>query len=169
MASIVRLLAVLGRIDPAVWDAIIPHGPVLSHASAVRARSLGSEVELNPQPLPPKELLLFASAAVAHDIAFAAISAEAAGNDSARLVSRAIDDWCGTRPPHIPIPWPGPWPFPWPPEPEPHPDWDIEASRVVGALTLASVASRLEDGEARDALAKGAEQLLDAGLAESRA
>ncbi len=159
MASIVRLLAVLGKINPAVWDAIIPHGPLLS---------LGSEVELNPQPLPPKHELLLASAAVAHDIAFAAVSAEAAGTDASRLVARAIDDWCGTRPPHIPIPWPGPWPFPWPPEPEPHPDWDIGASRVVGALSLASVASRLEDGDARDALAKGAEQLLEAGLAESR-
>jgi hypothetical protein len=168
MASIVRLLAVLGKVNPAVWDAIIPHGPIQAHTHAFRSFSKGSEVELNPQPLPPKELLLFASAAVAHDIAFAAVSAEAAGNDSARLVSRAIDDWCGTRPPHIPIPWPGPWPFPWPPEPEPHPDWDIGASRVVGALALASVASRLEAGEAYDALSKGAEQLLEAGLAQDR-
>ena len=48
----------------------------------------------------------------------------------------------------------------------PHPDWDIGASRVVGALALAQVASRLQEGEARDALAKGAEQLLEAGLAE---
>jgi hypothetical protein len=76
----------------------------------------------------------------------------------------AVDDWCGTRPPRIPIPWPGPWPFPWPPEPEPHPDWDVGLSRVVGALTLASVASRLGEGELQDALAKGAEQLLEAGL-----
>jgi hypothetical protein len=159
MANIVRLLAVLGKVNPAVWDAIIPHGPVVAH----------SALELNPQPLPPKQELLLASAAVAHDIAFAAVSAEAAGADSAaRIVSRAIDDWCGTRPPHIPIPWPGPWPFPWPPEPEPHPDWDIGASRVVGALALASVASRLEAGDARDALDKGAEQLLDAGLGQGR-
>jgi hypothetical protein len=168
LANIVRLLAVLGKINPAVWDAIIPHGPVGPHGSAVRRFSPGAEVALNPQPLPPHELLV-ASAAVAHDIAFAAVSAEAAGSDAAsRIVARAVDDWCGTRPPHIPIPWPRPWPFPWPPEPDPHPDWDIGASRVVGALSLASVASRLEEGEARDALSKGAEQLLEAGLAESR-
>jgi len=158
MASIVRLLAVLGKIDPAVWDAIIPHGPVVSRK--------GAEVALNPQPLPPRHQLLVASAAVAHDIASAAVNADAAGTDSSRLVTRAIDDWCGTRPRRIPIPWPGPWPFPWPPEPDPHPEWDISASRVVGALSLASVASRLEDGDARDALSKGAEQLLEAGLAE---
>jgi hypothetical protein len=158
MTNIVRLLAVLGKINPAVWDVIIPHGPV----------GPGARVQLNPQPLPPKEQLLVASASVAHDIALAAVGAQAAGADSARLVSDAIDDWCGTRPPHIPIPWPSPWPFPWPPEPEPHPDWDIGASRVVGALALASVASRMEAGDARDALGKGAEQLLDAGLAQDR-
>jgi hypothetical protein len=163
VANIVRLLAVLGRINPAVWDAIIPHGPLVARGSAVRSFSRGAEVALNPQPLPPEELFLRASAAVAHDIAFAAVSAQAAGSDAAgRIVGEAIDDWCGTRP--RPFPWPHPWPFPWPPEPEPRPDWDVAASRVVGALSLASVASRLQDGPARDALAKGAEQLLDAGL-----
>ena len=167
MASIVRLLAVLGKINPAVWDAIIPHGPVGPHGHAFRSFARSSAAELNPQPLPPKHELLLASAAVAHDIAFAAVSADAAGSGTgSRLVARAIDDWCGTRPPRIPIPWPGPWPFPWPPEPEPHPEWDIGASRVVGALSLASVASRLGEGDVRDALAKGAEQLLEAGLAE---
>src|SRR4051794_11001409 len=165
MANLDRLLAVLSRINPAVWDAIIPHGPVQAHAVTARRLSPGAAVALNPQPLPPKEALLLESAAVARDIAFAAVSAEAAGNDAAgRLVARAVDDWCGTHPRHLPIPWPGPWPFPWPPDPEPNPDWDIGASRVVGALTLASVAARLGEGDARDALAKGAEQLLDVGL-----
>lgn len=165
MANLVRLLAVLGRINPRIWDAIIPHGPVLA-SSAFRAESKASAVELNPQPIPPGHELLLASAAVAQNIAFAAVAAEAAGTEGgSRIVMRAVDDWCGTRPPHIPIPWPGPWPFPWS-EPEPHPDWDVGASRVVGALTLASIASRLAEGEARDALAKGAEQLLEAGLAD---
>jgi hypothetical protein len=154
-SSILRLSVFLGKIPPEAFDAIFPHGPILSHRAA----------ELNPQPLPPKQQLLVASAAVAHDIAHAAVIAEAAGSGSpAKLVARAVDDWCGTRPRPLPIPWPGPWPFPWPPEPEPHPDWDIGLSRVVGALTLASVASRLDEGELQDALAKGAEQLLEAGL-----
>ncbi len=152
-SSILRLSMFLGKLPPEAFDAIFPHGPVLARRAA----------DLNPQPLPPKEQLLVASAAVAHDIAFAAVSAEASGSGSAgKLVTRAVDDWCGTRP--RPIPWPGPWPFPWPPEPEPHPDWDIGLSRVVGALTLASVASRLEEGELQDVLARGAEQLLEAGL-----
>jgi hypothetical protein len=147
-SSIVRLAVVFGKIPPEAFDAIFPHGPVIKQRAAE-----------------PKSQLLLASATVAQDIASAAIGAQASGSGSAaRLVASAIDDWCGTRPPHIPIPWPGPWPFPWPPEPEPHPDWDIGASRVVGALTLASVASRLGEGELQDALAKGAEQLLDVGL-----
>jgi hypothetical protein len=166
MANLVRLLAVLGKVNPAVWDAIIPHGPRVAHSAAVLRFAPGAEVALNPQPLPPEEALLVASAQVAHEIASAAINAEAAGNDASRLVAQAIDDWCGTRPRPFPIPWPRPWPFPWPPDPEPHPDWDIGASRVIGALSLASVASRMQEGGARDALAKGAEQLLDAGLAE---
>jgi hypothetical protein len=41
---------------------------------------------------------------------------------------------------------------------------DVAASRVIGALTLASYASRLAEGPARDAIASGAEKLLDAGL-----
>ena len=54
MSNIVRLLAVLGRINPAVWDAIIPHGPV----------GPAARVALNPQPLPPKEIRITAPAGV---------------------------------------------------------------------------------------------------------
>jgi hypothetical protein len=50
-------------------------------------------------------------------------------------------------------------------DPEPHPEWDFDASRLVGSLTLASVAARMKDGEARIAIEQGAEQLLDAALA----
>ena len=173
MTDLVRLLAVLGRINPAIWDALIPHGPILAHGSAFGPRpepwrNAGSEVELNPQPLPPRYQLLLASAGVAQDIAFAAISSEAGGSDAAaRIVKSAIDDWCGTPHPGRPIPWPRHWPFPWPPEPEPpHPDWDINASRVIGALAFAAVASRLAEGAARTALSEGAEQLMGVGLAK---
>lgn len=155
---LIRLLATLGRINPAIWDWIVPHGPVL-------ALSRAEEVELNPQPLPPHEELQFASVKVANQIAEAAIAAEAAGGEGAvKIVSRAIDDWCGTPPGRRPIPWPGPWPFPWIPS-----DRDVEldagASQVVGALMFASIAARMEEGEVRNALAEGAEKLLETGLA----
>jgi hypothetical protein len=158
-----RLLVILGRINPAIWDAIIPHGP--AHA-ALSAAAAGSEVELNPQPLPPAPALQVASAKVAKEIAQAAIAAEASGHEGAsKIVARAIDEWCGTPPGHAPIPWPGPWPFPWKPDRQ-DPELDVEASQLVGALTLASIASRMAKGEAQTALAAGAEQLLETSLSE---
>jgi hypothetical protein len=82
------------------------------------------------------------------------------------------DATCGTPPPHLPFPWPGPWPSPWPvgyggPDTYGGPDdtdWDVQASRVVGGLSFTFVASRLSEGEAREALARGAEQLLQTAL-----
>lgn len=163
MTDLIRFLAVLGRINPAIWDVIIPRGPRTQEGITL---SQAVEVELNPQPIPPGHELLAASARVAHQIAFAAIAAEAGGADPDRIMGRALDDWCGTGKPHLPIPWPDPWPFPWPPDPEPRPEWDVAASRVVGALSLASVASRLAEGQAKEVISKGAERLLEAGLNE---
>jgi hypothetical protein len=157
--SLIRLLIKLGHINPSIWDAIIPHGPPIAIASAAAG--------LNPQPLPPAAKFQLASAEVAKEIAHAAIAAEAAGNSeaAAAIVARAVDDWCGNSPKRFPFPWPGPWPFPWP-DPEEEFKPDVGASRVVGALTLASIASRMAEGEVREVLGKGAEQLLEAGLAD---
>ncbi len=160
--SLVRLLASMGRLNPAIWDVIVPMGPEKELASF----SAAAEVELNPQPIPPGHALQFASARVANEIALAAVAAEASGmgEGAEGVVRRAVDDWCGT--PHGRIPWPGPWPFPWHlQEPDPHP-WVVASSRLVGALTLASVASRVAEGVVREALAQGAERLLEAALAE---
>ena len=161
--DLVRLMTVIGRINPAIWDAITPMGP--GYVRSVSRASPGSWVELNPQPIPPGHEAQFAAAYVANEIALAAVAAEAAGVEegAARLVSRAIDDWCGTPQGHIPIPWPGPWPGPLGRTPDPEP-WFVASTRLIGALTLASVASRIAQGDAREALARGAEQLLDAAL-----
>ncbi len=158
--NFIRLVIKLGHINPAIWDAIIPHGPPIAIASAAAG--------LNPQPLPPAAKFQLASAEVAKEIAHAAIAAEAAGNSeaAAAIVARAVDDWCGNSPKLFPFPWPSKWPFPWPPEPEEEFTPDVGASRVVGALTLASIASRIPEGEVRETLGKGAEQLLEAGLAD---
>jgi hypothetical protein len=103
---------------------------------------------------------------VAGDVARAAIAAEAAGSEGAstRIVTTAVDDWCGTGP--HPVPWPGRWPLPWPPEPEPGPDWDVGGAQAVGALSLGAIASRLADGETKTALSDGADRLLEAGLSQ---
>jgi hypothetical protein len=105
-----RLLAIIGRRLPAIYD-VIPRGP----------QGRLSEVALNPQPLPPHEL----GAAVAGEFVQAAWIAERFGQDMGRVLDD-LDDWCPTRPrwPKLP-PWWRPW---WPPipDPEPHPEWFID-------------------------------------------
>ena len=164
MAKATQLLSVLGRINPAIYDVIYPHGPVLSHAVAGISRVAD---ELNPQPLPPgppPDRLQLASALLARDIAYAAITAEAAGHEGGvRMITSAVDDWCGNGRPPIPIPWPGPWPFAFDLADLPK-QLDVPASRLIGALSFAAVASRMANGKVRDALTAGADRLLDAGL-----
>jgi hypothetical protein len=160
--NLLDLLARMARINPAIFD-VIPRGP----QGAFKALSPGEAVELNPQPLPPKEALQFAAVQVANEIALAAVATEASGNDEAaeRIVTQAMDDWCGTRSGHRPIPWPGPWPFPADLlELDPQPRL-VETVRLVGALTLASVGAQVGEGTAREALGHGAERLLEAALA----
>jgi len=164
MAKTTQLLSVLARINPAIFDVIFPHGPVLAQAFASRL----SEAALNPQPLPPEpppERLQRVSALVAHNIAFAAIAAEAAGQDGGvHIINSAIDDWCGNGRPPIPIPWPGPWPFAFALDAVPE-DLDVETSRLVGALSFAAVAQRMGPGKVREALSVGADKLMEASLA----
>ena len=165
MAIATQLLSVLARINPAIWDYIIPHGPVQGHTHTFSSRI--DEVALNPQPLPPEpppEKLQRISALVAHQIAFAAIALEGAGQDGGvRMISVAIDDWCGNGRPPIPIPWPGPWPFAFALDAVPK-DLDVAASRLVGALSFASLASRMGTGKVREALSAGADKLMEASL-----
>jgi hypothetical protein len=163
MARAVSFVSILGRLNPAIYDVIFPHGPIVFTRVAAGLHDRVSAVALNPQPLPPREQLQLAAVHVARDLAFAALAAEAAGHGGgARGIASAIDDWCGNGRPPRPIPWPGPWPLPWPFDTEPHKEWDVQASQVAGALSLAAIAARLGPGEIRDALAKGADQLLDA-------
>jgi hypothetical protein len=165
--NLLELLAITGRINPAIWDAIHPMGPERGGGIL----SPGAAVELNPQPLPPRIAFQFAAAQIANEIALAAIAAEAAGNDesSERIIASAVDDWCGTPSGHRPIPWPGPWPFPsYLGEPDPHP-WLIDTVRLIAGLTFASVGSRVAEGTARDALEHGSERLVEVALEGVRA
>ena len=166
MAKATQLLSVLARINPAIYDYIFPHGPVWQRRIA--SRFSDAATELNPQPLPPDpppDRLQLASALVARRIAFAAIAAEAAGQDGgARMISSAIDDWCGNGRPPIPIPWPGPWPFAFALDDMPK-DFDVAASRLIGALSFAAVAQRMGAGKVSEALSAGADKLMEASLA----
>ncbi len=143
------LLSIIGRINPAVWDAIVPHGP--------RFASRLEQVALNPQPLPPHEGLLVGAAEMAHTVARLAVEASVRG-ESTDFVREVIDDWCGT-------PWPRKWPWPWPgprPDQGPQPDpWILDTARVVGAVVFTSVASGLGEGELQSTLLEGAERLAE--------
>lgn len=175
MADVTRLLAVLARTHPQIWE-LVGGGPAGPGGPSRRGIAAFSMIdELNPQPLPPGHGLLVASASVARAIAYAAIGAEAAGSDGAgRIVEPAIADWCGTPAPPRPIPWPRAWPFPWPPDPGPGPgpdpdpgplrDADIGASRVTAGLVFASIAAHLEAGPVHELLSSGAEQLFEAAI-----
>jgi hypothetical protein len=157
-----RLLALIGSIPPEAWDAIIPHGP--------RRQLAGGHGDvdwavLNPQPLPPREAFLTAAAHLAQEVVRGAVTVEMQGGSASGLISELIDEWCGTL-------WPRRWPWPWPgprpdgdPEPEPR---DVQTARVVGAVVFASMASRLADGDLKEAMAKGADRLAEAALTEAR-
>jgi hypothetical protein len=159
--SLLELLALMGRINPAIWDVIHPQGPEQTFTSS----SVIDEVALNPQPLPPRELV--AAAEVTRQIAYAAAAAEAAGDGEAAvsIVARAVDDFCGTPPGRFP--WPRPWPGPGSGggDPDPHP-WLVAEMRLVAAVQMATIASRMAEGEAREALSVGADQLAQAAVGQ---
>lgn len=153
MAMSYRLLALIARLHPEVWD-VIPRGP----QSGLERRAL------NPQPLPPVARIQLAAVEASHDVVRAAFIAEAIGQGGgARVIERAVADWCGNEPRKIPIPIPWPWPR-----------WDLAELRgdeevavsvqTVGALMLASVAEALDEGDLRSALEAGAETLGDAAV-----
>jgi hypothetical protein len=156
-----ELLALIGRIHPGIWDAIIPHGP------RVRVVSGLEQAGLNPQPLPPREAFFRGAAEMAHEVTRVAVATEEnGGGSSPAFVSEIVDGWCGT-------PWPRTRPWPWPgPRPGtestgPHPEpWDIQTARVIGAVIFASMASRLSEGDLRAAFAAGADRLAETALSE---
>ena len=115
-----RLLAIIGRRIPAIYD-VIPRGP----------QSRLAEVALNPQPLPPIDI----GAAVAAEFIHAAWLADRTGQNGERIFAD-LDDWCPTKPKRLKLP---PW---WPPVPDPeppHPEWFV-AFHLGFAARVAAVA-----------------------------
>lgn len=137
-----RLLAIIGRRIPAIYD-VIPRGP-LSQLSRVRF----SEVALNPQPLPPHEL----GAAIAGEFVHTAWLADRFGLDLG-VAFNDLEDWCPTAPRKPKLP---PW---WPPipEPDPHPEWMIDL-HLGFAARLAAVSVDFEGTRLGEALNKAIER-----------
>jgi hypothetical protein len=136
-----KLLAIIGRRIPAVYD-VIPRGP----------QGRLAEVALNPQPLPPQEL----GAAIATEFARSVWMADRFGLDPG-LAFKDLDDWCPTRPRLPKLPW---WPPVPGPDPEPHPEWLIEL-HLGFAARLAAVASGLDGSRLGESLNKAIERSLE--------
>lgn len=131
-----RLLAIIGKRNPAIYD-VIPRGPQGRLANAA----------LNPQPLPPHEL----GAAIAADIIHAVWLANKFGHGIDQMLAD-LDEWCPTAPREIKLP-------PWVSyrEPIPHPNWFIDFH--LGFAERLAILS--EDGTP---LGKSLDKLIDRSL-----
>ncbi|MEO6194542.1 MAG: hypothetical protein ABIS20_16140 [Thermoanaerobaculia bacterium] len=140
-----RLLAIIGRRLPAIYD-VIPRGP---QGLFLQVRS--SEAALNPQPLPPHEL----GAAIAAEFVHNAWFADRFGLDMG-LAFKDLDDWCPTGRQKLKLP---PW---WPPipEPEPHPEWLIDF-HLGFVARLAAVSAEFEGSQLGESLNKAIERSLE--------
>lgn len=153
------LLQIVARISPAVWDAVVPRHRLAEVGSRLPSQvpSRIDLVSLNPQPLPPAERFLVASADLAHDIGRLAVETDLTHGGGTDLVRQLVDDWCGTG-------WPRRWPFPFP-GPDPRGDaFDLAGGRLVGAVVLASLGQRMADSELGAAFTEGAERLAEVAL-----
>jgi hypothetical protein len=161
------LLRLIARLDPTLEDAIHPNVPLLRTAIRSGAR-FGDEVALNPQPLPPRELLRMETVAVARAVAEAAIAAQFAGRDAREVLQEVGEDWCLTRPGTIA--WPRHWPHPWPPG-EPYPindevDLVAQAAQAQAAVVFQSYAAGIADEQLSAGFAELAERLEQAAFAD---
>jgi hypothetical protein len=152
-------LRLLARLDPRLWEVVHPHLPVLGEAVSARGRF--DQVELNPQPLPPREVVRVATVEAARAAADAAIAAQFAGRDAREVLDLVAEDWCGT--PTGRIPWPRHWPHPWPPG-DPYPIVDeidsvAQASQAYAALVFAAYADGIADEGLAASFAGMAERL----------
>jgi hypothetical protein len=156
----VRLLRILARLHPELWELIHPHVPKLA-----RVADRADAVSLNPQPLPPKALLAAAVDRGASAIADAAIAAHLSGRDAREILAEIGDDMCPT-PPRPKIHWPRQWPLPWPPgEPYPiEPEVVGQAVQAQSALVFQAYADSVADEELSGAFADLAGRLADASL-----
>lgn len=156
VSQMVKVLAMLGRLRPEVYDVFPPQ---------LAAQGRWGEAEaLNPQPLPPRDPLVTGAIVMSRQVARFAVEADVRGEDPSSWLSQLVDEWCGT-------PWPGKWPRPGSgpvpeggPQPEP---WIINEARIAGAVVFALTASRLGEGDLRRVFTEGAERLAEVAAREA--
>jgi len=145
-----RLLAIIGRRLPAIFD-VIPRGPQDFAGPEVRLAA----VVLNPQPLPPSPPELI-GAALAQEFAHTAWLADRFGANW-KTLAQDLDDICPPQPRKIK------WPVHWPPipEPDPQPNWFAEL-HVGFAAKLAAIAADHPGGSFAATLDRAINRSIDA-------
>ena len=138
------------------------------HEAVRSVHRRGGEVFLNPQPLPPRELLRLETLAAARAVAGAVIAAQFAGRGAREVLQEVGDDWCPTRPGVIP--WPKHWPHPWPPG-EPYPiaeeiDRMAQAVQAQAAVVFDAFAAGIADERLAASFAELADRLEEAALTD---
>jgi hypothetical protein len=158
--SILRLLA---HLNPALEDAIHPHGPYVAVRALENHGDGRVETQLSRQPLLSVDEFARAVSRGAAAIADATIAAHLAGRDAREITAEVGDELC-PRPPAIR--WPKRWPPPVPPG-EPYPIDRRIARQVIqaqAALVFQSYADGIGDEDLGAALAGLADRLATAAL-----
>lgn len=139
-----QLLTMIGQRNPASYDFLFPHGPILAHG--------GSQAQMNPQPLRADVL----GAAAATEFIQTARMANRFGFGQ-EVAFEDLDDWCPTKPKKFK------WPVTWPPipEPEPHPEWFADY-HLAFAARLAAASEKLESTELRASIDKAIDRSMEA-------
>ncbi|MFE9469320.1 hypothetical protein ACFYNW_38025 [Streptomyces virginiae] len=159
-----RILELIAHLDPRVW-VLHPHQPVLA-AQVVRSADSGPETRLNPQPLPPRDLLRLAIHSTVNSVAVTAIAVQAAGHNVQEVLQEVGDDWC--TPADGRLPWPRHWPAP--PlsrfDPIDH-DTLVAAVQAQAALAFQSYANGVADKQLSTGFAALADRLLKSAADEN--
>ena len=151
---------------PVPWKVIFARHPEIWDVIG-GGHSFGAEVELNPQPLPPRFAFLVSVAQTvisrAELIQEIADATRREGEQQGIIIvsgylARFVDDWCGTnfRPK---------WPFPWP-----RPNWFAEELDGIDLVVMATQFEQSAKGtfsqDLRQNLAVASAKLAEAGLSK---
>lgn len=150
--DMVKLLRILARHDPILWEAIAPHVP--------KQWAVASSQD----PVPPRahveHVLELEVRETVRVVAEAALTAAASGQAGAaqQMVQDVDDDWCGTR-------WPRRWPKPGPRAEEylrESAAWQIV--QAAGALAFGAYAAAIDDEKLAAVFGDAADHLANAAL-----
>lgn len=147
----------LARINPRLWEIPFPHTPLVGHPAASLTNP--DAVALNPQPLPPGELLALAVADVhLTEIVRLASAENGEGRNGALRRIADVDELC---PPLWPKPPKGVFPPRW--------WWDFrepmrESELFFMGARFLSAAEVVEDEVVRDAITRAGMRMMETGV-----